>query len=223
MALHVELNHLKSRGRSLDVQITQLTAERRDVEDAVKALGQRLKQRPAFVPASGDEEVAARLAALFLGDVEPHRYQILAACAMHAGQDVFVVQSAGRGKSLCFQLAGLMLPPPLVPSAPKLEQLLVVLSPLVALAHEQAAAINAVCKYIMADGERVQSAYVLDGGGGDLLQGLDGAAPPSIRMLSSARCVAMRGMRLHCTQHRQRRCSWTGCRNSMKETRQVKE
>jgi len=197
MAVQVELSFLDSRARSLDVQIAQLTEERSDVEGARNALRQqqRQQQRPAYTPAADEQELALRLAALFLGDVEPHLYQIKAACAFHAGRDVYVVQSAGRGKSLCYQLAGLLSRPPPAPAAPKPAQLTVVLSPIVALMHEQAATINAVRAYRMAIGGPVKSAYVLDGDGGSLLLDLDGEAPPTLEALVSS----LRGDEGHAT------------------------
>ena len=148
--LEVQVHSLDSQLRSLDTRIAQFRLERSDVEGALKALRQRLMQQPEYEPAAVDQEVASRLAAFFLGDQQPHGYQIQAACALHAGRDVFVVQPAGRGKSLCYQLAGLMPRQPPTPSAPKPAQLMVVLSPLVALAHEQAATINAARKYACA-------------------------------------------------------------------------
>lgn len=185
VALQVELASLTSKARQLDQQIAQLQTARSGIDGAIARVRERLLLRPIFQPRADDKALASRLASTFLGDREPHTFQISAACAMHAGHHVFVIEQAGRGKSLCFQLAGFMQPPPSVPSAPTPPQLTIVVSPLVALMHEQAAAINATRTYRMANGEVVAAAYVLDGGSGALTRDLDGAAPPTLEA-----CVA---------------------------------
>ena len=177
VASQVRLSSLLARERQLDEQIWHLQAERSDVRKDIDRLRRDIDDIAAYEPEADAREQALRLVPLFLGDRAPHAFQIQAACAMHAGLDVFVIEKAGRGKSLCFQLAGLMQPPLAQPSAPRPSQLTVVVAPLLALAHEQAAAINATRTYVMANGERMHAAYVLDGYSGELLRDLDGATP----------------------------------------------
>ena len=63
---------------------------------------------------------------------KPRDFQLRAAAAAHSGRDVFVIESAGSGKTLAAWLAGLLL-----------GGVTLFISPLIALASEQAAKLNA--------------------------------------------------------------------------------
>ena len=167
--MSVELEALLSRCRQIEEEREQLAAERVSIEVQVELLRKKLEQAAAFQPAPHDEALARRCAKLLACGDKPHDFQIRAACALHAGRDVIVVEQAGKGKSVCFQLAGLMQRAPFCPRGPAPAQLTVVVSPLVALAHEQHLELNAVRKCKMGDGSIAALAYILDGGAGDVL------------------------------------------------------
>ena len=150
--MSVELEALLSRCRQIEEEREQLAAERVSIEVQVELLRKKLEQAAAFQPAPHDEALARRCAKLLACGDKPHDFQIRAACALHAGRDVIVVEQAGKGKSVCFQLAGLMQRAPFCPRGPAPAQLTVVVSPLVALEHEQHLELNAVRKYKMGDG-----------------------------------------------------------------------
>jgi|TARA_B110001469_G_scaffold58835_1_gene56482 ATP-dependent DNA helicase RecQ len=63
---------------------------------------------------------------------KPRDFQLRAAAAAYSGRDVFVIESAGSGKTLAAWLAGLLF-----------GGVTLFISPLIALATEQAAKLNA--------------------------------------------------------------------------------
>ncbi len=70
----------------------------------------------------------AAAASLGVSQLKPWQRQVIAAWS--SGRDVFVLSGTGTGKSLCFQLPALLIPPPSV---------VIVISPLISLMRDQCA------------------------------------------------------------------------------------
>ena len=121
----------------------------------------------------GDDKLELRfqhLVQLLVPGCALRGFQLRAAAAAVLGRDVFVIEGAGSGKTLVATLAGL-----------ELGGITVVISPLIALASEQAAKLNAsnMGAVPLWGGETSEPlAYLVGGHGGkDFMGVLDGADP----------------------------------------------
>jgi hypothetical protein len=108
----VHLASLVARRRQLADHISKVRAELEHLDGEITSQRRTLAARQLYKPALASRERCLQLASLVLGHLQPREFQIVAACALHEERDVFVVQRAGLGKSMCFILAGLMGPSP---------------------------------------------------------------------------------------------------------------
>jgi hypothetical protein len=108
----VHLASLVARRRQLADQISRAQTELEHLDGEITSQRRTLAARLPYEPALASRERCLQLASLVLGHQQPREFQIVAACALHEERDVFVVQRAGLGKSMCFILAGLMGPSP---------------------------------------------------------------------------------------------------------------
>ena len=183
---------LEARRNRVGVQLARLSALKAQLDEEVEAARQQLEQtKAAYVPDAADLDLAKRQAALLLGARVPRAFQLEAACASYAGHDVWVIQQAGVGKSACFQIAALMQRPPSRAGGPRPAKLTLVVTPLVALAREQADALNALRQYALACSGSASLAYVLDGVHDDAL--LAGTDASSSTLQRSELVAALRG------------------------------
>jgi hypothetical protein len=108
----VHLASLVARRRQLADHISMAQTELEHLDGEITSQRRTLAARQLYKPALASRERCLQLASLVLGHQQPREFQIVAACALHEERDVFVVQRAGLGKSMCFILAGLMGPSP---------------------------------------------------------------------------------------------------------------
>jgi hypothetical protein len=108
----VHLASLVARRRQLADHISMAQTELEHLDGEITSQRRTLAARQLYKPALASRERCLQLASLVLGHLQPREFQIVAACALHEERDVFVVQRAGLGKSMCFILAGLMGPSP---------------------------------------------------------------------------------------------------------------
>jgi len=186
LALQTQLGAERAFHRAAAAQLAELELEQRQREQSIAQLERVLSAPTGYVAHAETEALARRLAPVLLGDREPHPFQIQAPSALHERRHVCVLEQAGRGKSVCYQIAALMRSATDGAVRPKL---FVVVTPLVALAREQCAELNARKTYVAADGlgSTRSLAYVLDGGSQSLFTGAhEGAAAPTTEALVGA-------------------------------------
>ena len=193
----VHLAGLTAQHRRVADQMAMLRVELDALDNEIAKKRRELAARPPYAPSAEPKEHAEHVASLVLPAGRlPRDFQIAAACALHEGRDVFVVYGAGTGKSMCYIIAGLMRPPPsLSLQYNEKAKLTVVVTPLIALGHEQVASINAKPMTCVADdGTHLERAYLLGGDDDHLIDELEGAALPThaelVARLTSARITA---------------------------------
>ena len=147
IATRSRIDGLRQRNLSITQEQAALAAEfSLNVELAEKLEAELACAVPVYVPPLAELAAAARAARLFIpAAVEPHRWQLEMACAVRAGRHTWVLEQAGKGKTLVGQIL----------TALSIGGLVVWIVPLLALARQHEASLNSghPCLYLDSNGE----------------------------------------------------------------------